>query len=271
MPELPEVETTRRGIAPHVVGRRIIDLVVRESRLRWPVPSDLQRHLRGRNIIGVNRRGKYLILQTDGGAIILHLGMSGSLHLLSPDTPAQRHDHLDILLSGDWCLRFRDPRRFGAVFWTERDPAMHERLIDLGPEPLQEGFDGHYLHDRAKNRKIAIKTFIMDSRIVAGIGNIYACESLFSAGIHPLRPAGRISRTRYEALASAIRDTLCRAIAAGGTTLRDFLSSDGRPGYFHQQLQVYGRAGRPCLRCQTPIRQLRQARRSTFYCCRCQT
>ncbi len=270
MPELPEVETTRRGIAPHITGRRVIRVVVRESRLRWPVPPELEQQLPGQTIDSVERRGKYLLLGTNRGTLILHLGMSGSLRLLDSGEPPRRHDHLDILFEGDRCLRLRDPRRFGAALWTETDPQRHERLANLGPEPLDNGFNGDHLYSRARGRRIAIKPFIMDSRVVVGVGNIYACESLFMAGIHPLRPAGRISRKRCKRLASAIQHTLRRAIAAGGTTLRDFLSSEGRPGYFRQQLQVYGRPGEPCLRCHNPIRQIQQAQRSTFYCSRCQ-
>lgn len=271
MPELPEVETTRRGIAPYITGHRISGVIVREPRLRWPIPPDLGQKLGGRRIQSVGRRGKYLLLEADQGAVVIHLGMSGSLRLVDPAEPPQRHDHLDILFWNGRCLRLRDPRRFGAVLWVESDPRDHGLLARLGPEPLENDFDGDYLYGRSRGRRTAIKPFLMDNRIVVGVGNIYACESLYLAGIHPLRPAGRISRNRYRRLASSVRQTLCQAIAAGGTTLRDFLSSEGRPGYFRQQLQVYGRAGEPCPRCSTPIRQVRQGQRSTFFCGRCQT
>jgi len=271
MPELPEVEITRRGIAPHITGSRITGITVRESRLRWPIPPELEHRIYGQRIDSVERRGKYLLLRTTAGTLILHLGMSGSLRILNPKEPARRHDHLDLLFDNNHCLRLRDPRRFGAVLWTESDPLTHRLLVKLGPEPLEKGFDGNYLYDCARGRRIAVKTLIMDNRVVVGVGNIYACESLFLAGIHPFRPAGRISRARYQKLATAIRHTLTQAITAGGTTLRDFFSTDGRPGYFQQQLQVYGHVGKPCPRCHTPIRQARQARRSTFYCSHCQT
>jgi len=258
MPELPEVETTRRGIAPYITGHRISGVIVRESRLRWPIPPDLGQRLR-------------LLLEAGQGAVIIHLGMSGSLLVVSSDEPARRHDHLDIVFEGGKCLRLRDPRRFGAILWTSENPLNHELLARLGPEPLDNHFTGDHLYDRARGRRIAVKQFIMDNRIVVGVGNIYACESLHQAGIHPLRRAGRISRERYGKLGSAIQQTLRQAILAGGTTLRDFLSSEGRPGYFQRQLRVYGRAGEPCPRCSTPIRQVRQGQRSTFFCSRCQT
>ncbi len=270
MPELPEVETTRRGIAPHVTGRRIARLLVREARLRWPVEATLARMLAGQRIVAVTRRGKYLLLGLDQGTLILHLGMSGSLRLVAATAPAGRHDHVDLLFDDGRCLRLTDPRRFGALIWT-RDAALdHPLLASLGPEPLAEDFNGDTLWQAARGRRIAIKVFIMDSHVVVGVGNIYASEALFRAGIHPARAAGRISRARMAALAEAIKAVLNEAIAQGGTTLRDFVGGDGRPGYFRQQLAVYGREGEPCLRCGAPIRQQRLGQRASYYCVQCQ-
>ena len=270
MPELPEVETTRRGIAPHLEGRRVRKVVVRQPRLRWPVPPRLARELTGQRIEHVRRRGKYLLLETAAGTVILHLGMSGSLRVLDAAEPPQAHDHVDICLDNGRCLRLRDPRRFGAVLWTTRPAAQHRLLRDLGPEPLGEAFDADYLFQRSRGRRVAIKPFIMDSKVVVGVGNIYASEALFLAGINPKTPAGRIGRARMQRLVEAIRAVLARAIEQGGTTLRDFSDSAGRPGYFQQQLQVYGRAGEPCRRCGGNIRSLTLGQRSTFYCPRCQ-
>jgi len=270
MPELPEVETTRRGIAPHLEGRRVRKVVVRQPRLRWPVPPRLARELTGQRIEHVRRRGKYLLLETAAGTAILHLGMSGSLRVLDAAEPPQAHDHVDICLDNGRCLRLRDPRRFGAVLWTTRPAAQHRLLRDLGPEPLGEAFDADYLFQRSRGRRGAIKPFIMDSKVVVGVGNIYASEALFLAGINPKTPAGRIGRARMQRLVEAIRAVLARAIEQGGTTLRDFSDSAGRPGYFQQQLQVYGRAGEPCRRCGGNIRSLTLGQRNTFYCPRCQ-
>jgi formamidopyrimidine-DNA glycosylase len=270
MPELPEVETTRRGIAPHLLHRRVTAVVVRNSRLRWPVPAALTRTLPGQLIHAIERRAKYLLLRADTGTLILHLGMSGSLRLLPAETPAQKHDHLDIVLDDGHCLRLTDPRRFGAALWCTGDANLHALLRGLGPEPLGEDFDGAHLFARARRRKGAAKQFIMDGKVVVGVGNIYASESLFLAGIHPERAAGRISLERYERLAAAIKEVLSAAILAGGTTLRDFVGGDGKPGYFAQQLRVYGRTGQPCLQCGTPIRQVVTGQRSTYYCPHCQ-
>ncbi len=270
MPELPEVETTRRGIAPHVEGRTVTGVTVRQRQLRWPVPKGLGRALKGQTLRKVSRRGKYLLLDFDRGTVILHLGMSGSLRLVPCDTPPGRHDHVDIAFDSGQCLRLTDPRRFGAVLYTRGDPLAHERLARLGPEPLGPDFNGRWLFERSRGRRLPVKAFIMDSKVVVGVGNIYANEALFLAGIHPRRPAGRISAARYDALAKAIREVLTAAIDAGGTTLRDFTRSDGRPGYFARQLRVYGREGEPCPRCGTPIRHEVIAQRSTYYCPRCQ-
>jgi len=271
MPELPEVETTRRGIAPHVTGRVVRAVVVRDARLRWPVPTArLQRELVGQRIDDVTRRGKYLLLTTNAGALILHLGMSGSLRLVNCGEPPLKHDHVDIGLDGGQCLRLRDPRRFGAVLWTTRSADKHSLLKSLGPEPLGEGFDGDYLHQRSRGRRVAIKAFIMDSKVVVGVGNIYANEALFLAGIHPSTAAGRVSRARYGQLAAAIKQVLHEAIGQGGTTLRDFVNGEGKPGYFQQRLNVYGRAGEACPRCGGAIHLIRQGQRATYFCPQCQ-
>jgi len=270
MPELPEVETTRRGIAPHLEGLAVSGVTVRQRQLRWPVPKGLGRSLKGQTLRKVSRRGKYLLLGFDRGTVILHLGMSGSLRLVPCDTPAGKHDHVDIAFDGGPCLRLTDPRRFGAVLHTRGDPLTHELLARLGPEPLEPGFDGRWLFEHSRKRRQAVKAFIMDSKVVVGVGNIYASEALFLAGIHPRRPAGRISAARYDALAEAIREVLAAAIEAGGTTLRDFIQSDGRPGYFARELHVYGREGEPCPNCGTPIRQEVICQRSSYYCTTCQ-
>lgn len=270
MPELPEVETTRRGIEPHVLGRRVERLLVRDGRLRWPVPPELPATLAGQTIDAVERRGKYLLMRTAAGTVIVHLGMSGSLRVLPAEIPPARHDHVDWVLDDGRCLRLRDPRRFGCVLWTEDDPMRHPLLADLGPEPHGEGFSGGYLFELSRGRTVGVKGFIMNSHVVVGVGNIYANESLFRAGIHPARAAGRIGRERYDELAGAIRDILAAAILQGGTTLRDFTDSEGKPGYFRHELQVYGRAGEPCTVCGAPLRLSRQDQRATVYCPNCQ-
>lgn len=269
MPELPEVETTRRGLAPHVVGRRIESLVVRESRLRWPVPSDLATVLPGETISDLHRRAKYLLFQTQRGRLMVHLGMSGSLRMVHPTTPLLAHDHIDIRLEDDLWLRYNDPRRFGSFHWLLPGDT-HPLLRHLGPEPLGDAFDGTLLYRLSRGRRTGVKPFIMDGRIVVGVGNIYASEALFLAGIAPSRPAGRISLMRYQQLARCIRQVLGAAIAQGGTTLRDFVGGDGKPGYFAQQLWVYGRAGQPCKRCGTALREKRLGQRSSVYCVACQ-
>ncbi len=270
MPELPEVETTRRGIAPHVEGQRVDDVIVRHHQLRWPVPRGLKGRLSGHTIRNVSRRAKYLLLGFDHGTLILHLGMSGSLRIIDRDTVAEKHDHLDIVLHNGKALRLTDPRRFGAVLWTKDDPNDHELLDHLGPEPLSEAFNSDTLYQLSRKRKGSIKQFIMDGKVVVGVGNIYASESLFLAGINPKAIAGKVSKVRYDKLTQAIKQVLTAAIAQGGTTLRDFVGGDGKPGYFAQQLNVYGREGEPCRHCGTPIRQFTQGQRSTFYCPRCQ-
>jgi formamidopyrimidine-DNA glycosylase len=270
MPELPEVETTRRGIAPHVRNRRVAAVVVRCSRLRWRVPSALMRELPGCTIRAVRRRAKYLLLDAGEGTVIVHLGMSGSLRVVPAATPPQKHDHVDIVLVGGQALRLRDPRRFGAVLWTRDDPGRHPLLRALGPEPLEKDFSGARLFRATRARRRAVRDFLLDSAQVAGIGNIYANEALFRAGIRPQRKAGRLTRTECDHLVHAIRAILRRAIRAGGTTLRDFRSADGAPGHFQFHLRVYGRAGETCDRCGGRIRGRRLGQRSAFYCASCQ-
>jgi formamidopyrimidine-DNA glycosylase len=271
MPELPEVETTCRGIRPHVLGRRVRAVRVHNKHLRWPVPASLPRKLTGHTLQDVTRRAKYLLLHFDNGTVILHLGMSGSLRVCAGRQALEKHEHVEIVLDTGECLRLRDPRRFGAVLWTGKDPLQHTLLKDLGPEPLGDAFTGAYLYSKSRGRKGAIRDFLMNTRIVAGIGNIYANEALFHAGIKPQRAAGGISQARYERLVAAIRETLKKAIRAGGTTLRDFRNSQGQPGYFQQTLHVYGRAGEPCSVCGTPVRGLRLGQRSAFLCPHCQS
>lgn len=270
MPELPEVETTRLGIAPHLVGKKVTCVIVREPRLRWPVPEELISQLPGSIINAVERRAKYLLLKSSAGCLIAHLGMSGSLRILPETTAPTKHDHADIVMDNHTCLRLHDPRRFGALLWTCTEPLLHPLLINLGPEPLEDDFNGTYLYRRSRGRALAVKHFIMDSQIVAGVGNIYANEALFMAGIHPARPAGRIAQRRYEMLASAIKQVLSAAVAQGGTTLRDYYASDGKAGYFKQQLKVYGRAEQACVSCNQAVQLLRQGQRSSYYCTYCQ-
>jgi len=270
MPELPEVETSRRGIEPHIVDATISRVVIRDRRLRWPVSRAVDRNLPGQTVTSVGRRAKYLLINTGKGTAILHLGMSGSVCILDIDTPASIHDHVDIEFDTGLMLRFRDPRRFGSLHWSRR-PLSHRLLKDLGPEPLGDAFDGEYLWRKSRGRSVSIKQFIMNAHIVVGVGNIYASESLFMAGINPRRAAGRIAKHRYDALADAIKDVLSKAIKAGGTTLRDFYGGDGEAGYFQQQLEAYGREDEPCRRCNTPITAIVQGQRSTYYCKRCQT
>ena len=269
MPELPEVETSRRGIEPHVVGQVIANVTIRERRLRWPVDKDVDTRLPGQTITSVERRAKYLLINTTGGTAILHLGMSGHVSIVPHDTPAGIHDHVDIALASGHALRLRDPRRFGSLHFSE-NPAAHWLLRDLGPEPLGDEFGGEYLWRRSRGRRVAVKQFIMNANVVVGVGNIYASEALFGAGINPRRQAGRVSAARMNLLADAIKAVLQRAIKAGGTTLRDFSGGDGEPGYFRQQLDVYERAGRPCRRCATPISAVVLGQRSSYYCKRCQ-
>lgn len=269
MPELPEVETTRRGIEPHISGRKISRVIVRQPKLRWLIDPMLNQHLSGRQLQGVTRRGKYLLLSFTNGTLLVHLGMSGSLRLVPKGTPPQLHDHVDIDFSSNF-LRFHDPRRFGAMVWTCDPPETHPLLAHLGPEPLTQDFNGDYLFAKSRKRLQAIKTFIMDSQVVVGVGNIYANEALFRAGIKPIRKAGNLTRAQCQQLVAEIRHVLSSAIEQGGTTLRDFVGGDGKPGYFKQQLLVYGRGGEACPRCSKALKEVRLGQRSTVYCTQCQ-
>ena len=270
MPELPEVETTRRGLAPHMQGHRIDAVIVRNRALRWPIPRGLAKQVSGRTVRAVERRGKYLLIDCGAGWMILHLGMSGSLRVVPNGTPAGKHDHVDLVLSSEMIARLTDPRRFGALLWEPDDPLHHPLLARLAPEPLGTEFQAGWLHARTRGRRAAIKTIVMDSHIVVGVGNIYASESLFRAGIHPGLAAGRVSLLRCDKLVAAIQETLAAAIAAGGSTLRDYVGAQGDPGYFQQTYFVYGRRGKPCRVCGTAIKALRQGQRSTFFCPVCQ-
>lgn len=269
MPELPEVETTLRGIKPWICGHIIQQVRIHNRHLRWPVPDSLATDITGQSLLELHRRGKYLLFKFPTGTMLVHLGMSGSLRLTEATAPLHKHDHLQWTFNNGRCLRLEDPRRFGCVLFTT-EPAQHRLLKSLGPEPFSTTFSGIWLHQQAAKRRIAVKTLIMDHRVVTGVGNIYACEALFTAGIDPRRRCNRISEQRYQRLATAIRDTLEQAIEAGGTTLRDFHQADGRPGYFTRLLQVYGRNQQACLRCHQPIRQAVISQRSSFYCPSCQ-
>ena len=269
MPELPEVETTRRGIEPHVCGQSIERVILRETRLRWPISAEVS-GLQGRQIREVSRRGKYLLMHLDQGNLIWHLGMSGSMRILPVGSAAENHEHVEFQLSNGQALKFRDPRRFGALLYCAQDPLQHRLLRQLGPEPLSGTFDADYLFHCCRKRSAPIKTVLMNSHIVVGVGNIYASEALFLAGIRPTRAARRITKPRITKLVSAIRDTLASAIGHGGTTLQDFTQVDGKPGYFRHELQVYGNKAQ-CKTCGKPIKQLVQAQRSSYYCPGCQT
>lgn len=271
MPELPEVETVRRGIEPHVLGRRIVRATVRDTRLRWPVAADFAQRLRGQTVERTSRRGKYLLLHfASGDRLIVHLGMTGRLLVLEPGHAPRKHDHVDLELSGGALLRFHDPRRFGAMLIWDAGSTSHALLDHMGPEPFSEAFNGDYLFDLSRRRSVALKNFVMDGRVVVGAGNIYAAESLFRAGLRPARPAGKVTRAQYQVLARHIREVLEEAVVQGGTTLRDFAGADGAPGYFQQKLYVYGREGQPCLHCGTPIRRSVIGQRSSFFCPQCQ-
>ena len=273
MPELPEVETTLRGLTPHLVGTRIAQLVVRERRLRWRIADDLEDRVRGLRVTAMRRRGKYIILELENGALLMHLGMSGSFRVIpkaeATTATVARHDHYDFVTQQGHLIRYRDPRRFGCLLWAAQ-PEAHPRIRELGVEPLAAEFDGGYLYRAARNRKVAVKQLLMDGKVVVGVGNIYASEALFAAGIHPKRAAQRIARKRYSDLVVEVRRVLSAAIASGGSTIRNFSGTEGVPGYFAQELRVYGRAAAPCDRCQTPIVKCTIAQRATFYCPGCQ-
>ncbi|HST44717.1 MAG TPA: bifunctional DNA-formamidopyrimidine glycosylase/DNA-(apurinic or apyrimidinic site) lyase [Luteimonas sp.] len=274
MPELPEVETTRRGLLPHVVGRTIAAVILRRADLRWPIPPEVSARLPGQRVLAIRRRAKYLLVDTQAGSALLHLGMSGSLRVLAADTPLRAHDHVDLLLAAGpagpaQVLRFNDPRRFGCLLWQPVD-TVHPLLQGLGPEPLSDAFNGDHLFARSRGRRIPVKAFLMDQAVVVGVGNIYVAEALFEAGVSPLRAAGRISAARYARVAAAIRRILTHAITRGGTTLRDFISPDGAPGYFEQELTAYGRHGQPCTRCGRALKHAVLAQRATVWCAHCQ-
>ena len=269
MPELPEVETTRRGLLPHVAGRHVEHVRLRRPDLRWPIPREVEDLLPGQRIHAIRRRAKYLLFDTDAGSALLHLGMSGSLRVLPDDTPVRAHDHVDISLDSGRVLRFNDPRRFGCLLWQAPDE-IHPLLAGLGLEPLSDDFDGDLLFHLSRGRSAPVKTFLMDQAVVVGVGNIYAAEALFRARISPLRAAGKVSRERYGALATAVKEILAYAITRGGTTLRDFISPDGAPGYFEQELSAYGRGGEPCRRCGRPLKQAMIGQRASVWCGHCQ-
>lgn len=269
MPELPEVETTCCGIRPHLCGQTVRRWILRDGRLRWPVPDEFQQ-IEGQPILAVERRAKYILLRCPLATAIVHLGMSGSLRICESDFPWRKHDHVALELENGKHLRYHDPRRFGCWLWTDQNPAEHPLLRTLGPEPLDRTFNGDYLHGIGVARKIPVKQLIMDAHVVVGVGNIYACEALFFAGIHPLIASKLLSEENYGRLVRQIRKVLRASIREGGTTLRDFLREDGRPGYFRQRLQVYGREGEPCRECGQPVGKLTLAQRSTFYCSNCQ-
>jgi formamidopyrimidine-DNA glycosylase len=274
MPELPEVETTRRGLAPHLEGRRIASVTLRRPDLRWPIPREIVDLLPTSTIASVRRRAKYLLMDTEIGTAIWHLGMSGSMRVLPVDTPVKAHDHVDLTIegkgrAGSRVLRFNDPRRFGCLLW-QPPGETHELLRELGPEPLSEDFDADYLFQRSRGRSAPVKAFLMDQKIVVGVGNIYVAEALFAAGVSPMRAAGKVSRERYADIAREVRTILDYAIRRGGTTLRDFISPDGAPGYFEQELSVYGRGGAPCPRCGRALKQSMLAQRATTWCGHCQ-
>ena len=271
MPELPEVETTCRGIAPCLEGKTVEAAIIRQAKLRWPVTRGLAKKISGALIEKVTRRGKYILIETTSGVLMMHLGMSGSLKIVPSKQLSEKHDHFDLVLAGGKALRFTDPRKFGSIFLIKKeDLGQHKLLKNLGPEPLDDGFSVEYLYQLSRNKKVAIKTFVMNSHNVVGVGNIYANEALFRAGIKPDRPAGKISKARYCVLVEEIKTVLAEAIKQGGTTLKDFTGSDGKPGYFKQELQVYGRAGLPCEVCGKPLKEIRMAQRSTVYCAQCQ-
>jgi len=270
MPELPEVETTMLGIKPYVHQQIVNQVNIYHKSLRWPIDQKLNQKISHKRVSSLTRRGKYLIFNFDNGNLLIHLGMSGSLRVLDTQTPREKHDHFELIFENGKVLRLRDPRRFGAVLWTNTAWTQHKLIKNLGPEPLTTEFDIAYLYQKSRKKTCSVKSFIMDSHIVVGVGNIYASESLFRAGIHPTRAANRISKARYLKLIEAIKWILKRAIREGGTTLKDFTNADGKPGYFTQSLNVYGKAEQACPNCNTPIKHKVIAQRATYYCPQCQ-
>lgn len=274
MPELPEVETTKNGIAPHILEKTISDVIVRHPTLRWPIPKDLPALMKNSQVTQITRRAKYLLLNVVNahcqGTLLIHLGMSGSLRMVEADSPLLKHDHVDIVFHNNRVLRYCDPRRFGCILWLDSDPEQHKLLAHLGPEPLSEAFSGEYLWTLSRNKKVAVKQFVMDQKIVVGIGNIYATEALFTAGVLPNKEAGKVSKQRYQLFATEAKRILQRSITQGGTTLRDFVGGDGKPGYFAQQLLVYGRKGQACPTCGTILKEIKLSNRSSVYCPVCQ-
>ena len=271
MPELPEVETTLRGISPHIENQRVSKVIIRQPKLRWPIPAELPQLIEQQTLNSLSRRAKYLLLHFDTGTLLIHLGMSGSLRIIPSGTAAAKHDHFELQFTHQKSIRLTDPRRFGAVLWLGKTPYQHPLLCKLGPEPLSDDFTGQYLYEKSRHKKVSIKQFIMNQAIVTGVGNIYCTEVLYYAGISPVRAAGNISLKRYQTLVTQIKKTLSLAIAQGGTTLRDFVGSDGKPGYFKQELSAYGRSGLPCKQCQQALTEIKQAQRTTVYCRHCQT
>lgn len=272
MPELPEVETTCRGISPHIMGKKIANVIIRQPKLRWPIPESLPQLLMDKTIQNIYRRAKYLLLETDSAeTLIIHLGMSGNLRITSTDIKHEKHDHVDFIFSDNSVLRYNDTRRFGAVLLTSEPVEQHKLICQLGPEPLSKAFSGNLLYSLSRNKTLTIKAFIMNAHNVVGVGNIYASESLFMAGLNPSRQAGKVSLKRYQTLAESIKIVLQQAIEQGGTTLRDFVNEQGEPGYFQQSLAVYGRANMPCRQCSTTITQIKIAQRASYFCSSCQS
>lgn len=269
MPELPEVETSRRGISPHIIGAKITNVIIRQAQLRWLVPADLPDRIKNKNLLSIDRRAKYLLLNFESGTVLIHLGMSGNVRICPLGDAPQKHDHVDFVF--DRCLlRYTDPRRFGSVLWLGLTPFESKLLAHLGPEPLSNEFSGKYLYQLSKGRKLAVKQFIMDQKVVTGVGNIYATEALFHVGINPIRATGNISLKRYELLVLAIKETLEAAIKQGGTTLKDFVGGDGKPGYFQQTLHIYGKSGENCPKCDSVLKSIKLAARNSVYCPNCQ-
>lgn len=273
MPELPEVETTKRGISPHILNHRVSSITVRQRSLRWPVPENIAQQLTEKLVTAIERRAKYLLLYFEHDqqqALLIHLGMSGSLRIAKPGDAILKHDHVDICFENGLILRYSDPRRFGCILWLDTAPLEHKLLNHLGPEPLSDEFCADYLWQKSRGKSVAVKQFVMDQKIVTGIGNIYATEALFTAGIHPNKAAGKVAKTKYKLFVDEAKHILARSITQGGTTLRDFVGGDGKPGYFAQQLLVYGRKGEPCPNCATTLQEIRLSNRSSVFCRRCQ-